>query len=42
MHAEAFKTILWFVLGVHVAAALVHQFYWKTDVMDRMTKGVKD
>ncbi len=41
MHAEVFKTILWFVLGVHVAAALVHQFYWKTDVMARMTKGVK-
>ncbi len=41
LHAELLKTVLWIVLGLHVAAALVHKFYWKTDVMDRMTKGVK-
>lgn len=40
-HAEVFKTILWGLLVLHIGAALVHKFYWKTDVMDRMTKGVK-
>ncbi len=41
MHAEIFTTVLWGILGLHIAAALVHKFYWKTDILDRMTKGVK-
>ncbi len=41
MHAEVFKTVLWIVLVAHIGAALVHKFVWKTDVMDRMTTGVK-
>lgn len=41
MHAEVFKVVLWALLVLHIAAALVHKFYWKTDVLDRMTKGVK-
>ena len=40
-HAEILTTLLWALLVLHIAAALVHKFYWKTDVMDRMTKGVR-
>jgi cytochrome b561 len=41
IHADVFKVILWVLIGLHFAGALVQKFYFKTDVLDRMTKGVK-
>lgn len=39
VHAEVLKVLLWIVLAAHILGALVHQFYWKTDVLRRMTVG---
>ncbi|MBB3658862.1 cytochrome b561 [Rhizobium sp. BK650] len=39
LHADILKVILWIVISAHVLGALVHQFYWKTDVLRRMTVG---
>ncbi len=39
IHAEVLKVILWIVIAAHVLGALVHQFYWKTNVLRRMTVG---
>ncbi|WP_416064861.1 cytochrome b [Rhizobium sp. ZK1] len=39
LHADVLKLILWVVVVAHVLGALVHQFYWKTDVLRRMTVG---
>jgi cytochrome b561 len=39
IHADVLKVILWGLIGAHVFGALVHQFYWKTDVLRRMTIG---
>ncbi|KQV28884.1 cytochrome B [Rhizobium sp. Root1203] len=39
VHADILKVLLWAVLGAHVLGVLVHQFYWKTDVLRRMTVG---
>ncbi|MFP5077498.1 cytochrome b [Rhizobium sp. YIM 134829] len=39
LHGELMKTALWILIGLHVAGALVHQFYWKTNVLRRMTVG---
>ncbi|MEC9433607.1 MAG: cytochrome b/b6 domain-containing protein [Pseudomonadota bacterium] len=33
---EVLTNLLLAVAGLHVAAALVHQFWWKTDLMSRM------
>jgi cytochrome b561 len=41
LHADVMKVILWALIAAHVVGALVHQFYWKTDVLARMTHGVK-
>jgi cytochrome b561 len=41
IHGGPAKLLLWILVVLHIGAALVHKFYWKTDVMDRMTKGVK-
>ncbi len=41
IHADVLKVILWALIVLHVAGALVQKFYFKTDVLDRMTKGVK-
>ena len=41
LHAEILTNLLWALIGAHVMGALAHKFYWKTDVLDRMTKGVK-
>ena len=41
IHADVLKVILWIFIVLHVAGALVQKFYFKTDVLDRMTKGVK-
>jgi cytochrome b561 len=40
LHAEVFKVILWALIAVHVAGALVQRFYFKTDSLKRMTSGV--
>jgi cytochrome b561 len=42
VHGGPMKLLLWLVIIAHIVAALVHKFVWKTDVMDRMTKGVKE
>lgn len=39
LHADVLKAILWAVVGLHVLGALAHQFYWKTNVLRRMTVG---
>jgi cytochrome b561 len=39
IHADVLKVVLWAVLGAHVLGVFVHQFYWKTDVLRRMTIG---
>lgn len=40
LHGGPLKLLLWVLIIVHVLAALLHQFYWKTDVLARMTRGV--
>ncbi|MEK1888296.1 MAG: cytochrome b [Phyllobacterium sp.] len=39
IHAGVLKVILWALIAAHVLGALVHQFYWKTNVLRRMTMG---
>lgn len=39
LHADVLKVVLWVLIAAHVAGALVHQFYWKTNVLRRMTVG---
>lgn len=39
IHAEILKLALWALIAAHVAGALAHQFYWKTDAVRRMTVG---
>lgn len=39
IHSGPLKMLMWVLIGIHVAAALLHQFYWRTDVMKRMTTG---
>lgn len=39
LHGGILKLLLWALVVVHVAAVLVHKFYWKTDVLERMTRG---
>ncbi|MBX5158394.1 MULTISPECIES: cytochrome b/b6 domain-containing protein [unclassified Rhizobium] len=39
LHADILKIILWALIAAHVAGALVHHFYWKTNVLRRMTFG---
>lgn len=41
VHGGPMKLLMWILLLLHVAGALVHQFYWKTDVLARMTHGVR-
>lgn len=40
LHGGPLKMLLWVLIVVHVLGALVHQFYWKTNVVARMTRGV--
>ncbi|MDL2410284.1 cytochrome b/b6 domain-containing protein [Rhizobium calliandrae] len=37
IHAGVLKVLLWALVVAHIAGALAHQFYWKTDVLRRMT-----
>ena len=39
LHADVLKVALWLLIGGHVLGALAHQFYWKTNVLRRMTVG---
>ena len=41
LHGGIFKVLLWALIVMHIGGALVQKFYFKTDVLDRMTKGVK-
>jgi cytochrome b561 len=38
-HAGPMKLLMWALIVAHIAGALVHHFYWKTDVLKRMTRG---
>lgn len=40
-HIGPMKTIMWVLIVGHILGALVHHFYWKTDVLKRMTSGVR-
>jgi cytochrome b561 len=40
VHGGPMKLLMWILILAHIAGALVHQFYWKTDVLARMTRGV--
>ena len=39
LHADILKIVLWALIAAHVAGALAHQFYWKSNVLRRMTLG---
>lgn len=39
VHAGPLKALLWTLIVVHVAAVAAHQFYWKTNILKRMTSG---
>ncbi|HVK91150.1 MAG TPA: cytochrome b [Mycoplana sp.] len=39
LHADPMKLLMWVLIVGHVAAVLVHQFYWKTALVQRMTRG---
>ena len=39
VHGGPLKLLMWVLIVVHIAAALVHQFYWKSNLLQRMTKG---
>jgi cytochrome b561 len=39
VHADILKVVLWALIAGHVLGALTHQFYWKTNVLRRMTAG---
>lgn len=41
VHGGPMKLLMWILIALHIAGALVHQFYWKTDVLARMTHGVR-
>lgn len=38
-HGGPVKIALWTLIGLHVGAVIVHQFYWKTNLLARMTTG---
>lgn len=39
LHGGLVKLFLWALIALHVAAVLVHQFWWKTNLLARMTTG---
>lgn len=39
VHGGPLKALMWLLIAVHILALLVHQFYWKTQVATRMTRG---
>jgi len=39
LHADVLKIVLWVLIAGHAAGALAQHFYWRTDVLRRMTIG---
>ncbi|MCJ9674208.1 MULTISPECIES: cytochrome b [unclassified Neorhizobium] len=39
VHTGPLKLLMWALIVAHIGGALVHQFYWKTDALKRMTSG---
>lgn len=39
VHGGPMKLLLWVLVVGHVLGALAHKFYWKTNVLERMTRG---
>jgi cytochrome b561 len=39
LHSGPFKVLMWALIAGHLIAVLVHQFYWRTNVLKRMTHG---
>jgi cytochrome b561 len=39
LHSGPLKLVLWALLIGHIAAVFVHKFYWRTNVLERMTRG---
>lgn len=39
LHADILKALLWTVIGAHVVGALAQHFYFRTNVLRRMTTG---
>ena len=39
VHGGPLKALMWLLIAVHILALLVHQFYWKTPVASRMSRG---
>ncbi|WP_176082930.1 cytochrome b/b6 domain-containing protein [Martelella sp. HB161492] len=39
VHGGPLKVLLWALIVAHVAAVVVHQYWWKSDVLRRMTRG---
>ncbi|CAN7520524.1 cytochrome b [Neorhizobium tomejilense] len=39
VHSGPLKLLMWALIVAHIGGVLVHQFYWKTDVLKRMTSG---
>lgn len=39
LHSGPFKVLMWVLIAGHVVAVLVHQFYWRTNLLRRMTHG---
>lgn len=38
-HGGPLKALMWILLVLHVGAVAIHQFYWKTGILKRMTTG---
>lgn len=38
-HGNQMKLAMWFLIIIHIGAVAVHQFYWKTGILKRMTTG---
>ncbi len=39
-HAGPMKLFMWVLIVAHLLGVLVHQFYWRTNILKRMTSGV--
>src|SRR6218665_3243883 len=36
-HIGPMKNVMWALIAAHILGVLVHQFYWKTNILKRMT-----
>lgn len=39
LHGDVIRPLFWLLISVHVALALAHQFYWKTDMLMKIIRG---